>query len=180
MVSSGGRKNRGGSMAGSRRQFLTDTPLGMLGAMAALAALPAKAQNPTELPPGAPPAFGTSPPVGPEVSVATFTEAEKLVQIEMSAPDLAQAALSWRTNLASVYERRTGPHKAAIESTVAPWSRWDPVLPGRKAGPEHDRFVRSAVDPGPLPAKDEDIAFAPLTRLSRWIEEKKLSSERLT
>ncbi len=166
-------------MARSRREFLTDTSLGVLGAMA-VAAAPTLAQNPTELPPGAPPAFGTSPPVGPEVSVATFTAAEKLVQIEMSAPDLAQAASSWRTNLASVYERRTGPHKVAIESTVAPWSRWDPVLPGHNAGPDHDRFVRSTGDPGPLPAKDEDIAFAPLTRLSRWVEQKKLSSERLT
>jgi Asp-tRNA(Asn)/Glu-tRNA(Gln) amidotransferase A subunit family amidase len=166
-------------MAKSRREFLTDTSLGVLGAMA-VAAAPALAQNPAELPPGAPPAFGTSPPVGPAVSVATFSEAEKLVQIEMSAPDLAQAASSWRTNLASVYERRTGPRKVAIESTVAPWSRWDPVLPGHQAGPEHDRFVRSSADPGPLPAKDEDIAFAPVTQLSRWIEEKKLSSERLT
>jgi len=164
-------------MAKSRREFLTDTSLGVLGAMAAV---PALAQNPTELPPGAPPAFGTSPPVGPEVSVATFTEAEKLVQIEMSAPDLAQAASSWRTNLASVYERRTGPHKVTIETAVAPWSRWDPVLPGQKAGPERDRFVRSEADPGPLPPKDEDIAFASVTQLSRWIEQKKLSSERLT
>ena len=166
-------------MAKSRREFLPDTSLGVLGAMA-VAAAPALAQHPSELPPGAPPAFGTSPPVGPEVSVTTFTEAEKLVQIEMSAPDLSQAASSWRTNLASVYERRTGPHKVAIEATVAPWSRWDPVLPGHKAGPEHDRFVRGAADPGPLPAKDEDIAFAPVTQLSRWIEQKKLSSERLT
>ena len=34
--------------------------------------------------------------------------------------------------------------------------------------------------PGPLPANDEDIAFAPLTQLSRWIETRKLTSERLT
>jgi Asp-tRNA(Asn)/Glu-tRNA(Gln) amidotransferase A subunit family amidase len=32
----------------------------------------------------------------------------------------------------------------------------------------------------PLPAKDEDIAFAPVTELSRWIEMRRLSSERLT
>jgi len=167
-------------MAKSRRQFLADTPLAMLGAMAALAAVPAKAQNPAELPPGAPPAFGTSPPVGPEVSVATFTEAEKLVQVEMTTQDLAQAATTWRTNLAAVYERRTGPRKVTIDTTDAPWARWSPVLPGQKAGPEEDRFVRSAADPAPLPAKDEDIAFAPVTHLSRWIEQKKLSSERLT
>ena len=37
-----------------------------------------------------------------------------------------------------------------------------------------------AIDPGPLPASDADIAFAPLTQLSRWIERRKLTSERLT
>jgi len=63
---------------------------------------------------------------------------------------------------------------------VAPWSRWDPVLPGEKAGAERARFVRSKTDPGPLPANDRDIAFARLTQLSRWMEEKKLSSVRLT
>jgi Asp-tRNA(Asn)/Glu-tRNA(Gln) amidotransferase A subunit family amidase len=31
-----------------------------------------------------------------------------------------------------------------------------------------------------LPANDEDIAFAPVTQLSRWIEGRQLSSERLT
>jgi Asp-tRNA(Asn)/Glu-tRNA(Gln) amidotransferase A subunit family amidase len=169
-------------MAKSRREFLTDTSLGVFGAIAAMAADPtsAKAQNPSELPPGAPPAFGTSPAVGPQVSVTTFTEAEKLVQIEMTTPDLEQAASSWRSNLAAVYERRTGPRKVAIPTTEAPYSHWDPVLPGQKSGPEHDRFVRSGGDPEPLPAKDEDIAFAPLTQLSRWVETEKLSSERLT
>jgi Asp-tRNA(Asn)/Glu-tRNA(Gln) amidotransferase A subunit family amidase len=31
-----------------------------------------------------------------------------------------------------------------------------------------------------LPEKDDEIAFAPVTHLSRWIEERKLASERLT
>src|SRR5207244_7721593 len=31
-----------------------------------------------------------------------------------------------------------------------------------------------------LPASDEDIAFATVTQLSRWIEQRKLTSERLT
>jgi Asp-tRNA(Asn)/Glu-tRNA(Gln) amidotransferase A subunit family amidase len=83
-------------------------------------------------------------------------------------------------NVAAVYERRTGPRKVALEPALAPWSRWDPVLPGEKRGPERDRFILSATDPGPLPAKDDEIAFAPLTRLSRWIENRKLTSERLT
>ena len=32
----------------------------------------------------------------------------------------------------------------------------------------------------PLPAADSDIAFAPVTQLARWIETRKLTSERLT
>ncbi len=170
-------------MSKSRRKFLTDTSLGLLGA-AVLSPIMAESQTqtpqPTEPQPGAPPAFGTATPVGPEVSSTTFVEAEKLMQIKLSSADRDLAAASWRTNLAPVYERRTGPHKAELESTLAPWSHWDPILPGHKRGPERDQFVRSKTDSGPLPTNDADIAFAPLTHLARWIEQRKLSSERLT
>ncbi len=54
------------------------------------------------------------------------------------------------------------------------------MLPGMKSGPDQDRFVRSQNDSGPLPANDEDLAFSTLTKLSRWIEERKLTSKRLT
>jgi len=169
-------------MAKSRRQFLTVTSMGVLGAAAALrsAGQNMPAQTPQDLPPGAPPAFGAGPAVGPEVSTTTFAEAEKLVQFEMTAAERAVGAGSWRKTMAAVYERRTGPRKLALESTLAPASRWDPVLPGQKSGPERDRFVRSSTDSTPPPARDEDIAFAPVTQLSRWIETRKLTSERLT
>jgi len=171
-------------MLKSRRHFLALSSLGMLGAAAALrgqAQSPAnQAQTPSSPPPGEPSAFGVGPSVGPEVSSATFAEAEKLVQVEMTAADRALAAGNWRTTMAPLYERRTGPHKLALEPTLAPATRWDPVLPGQKAGLLRDRFVRSKVDPGPLPANDADIAFAPVTQLSRWIEGRKLTSERLT
>ena len=171
-------------MLKSRRHFLALSSLGMLGAAAALrgqAQSPAnQAQTPSSPPPGEPSAFGVGPSVGPEVSSATFAEAEKLVQVEMTAADRALAAGNWRTTMAPLYERRTGPHKLPLEPTLAPATRWDPVLPGQKAGLLRDRFVRSKVDPGPLPANDADIAFAPVTQLSRWIEGRKLTSERLT
>jgi Asp-tRNA(Asn)/Glu-tRNA(Gln) amidotransferase A subunit family amidase len=127
-----------------------------------------------------PPAFGTAKPAGPEVSVGTFLDAEKLVQVELSKNELAQTAGSWRVNMAPLYERRVGPKKVELETRLAPWSRWDPVLPGKKAGPARNEFVRSKAEAGPLPANEEDIAFATVTQLSRWIETKKLSSERLT
>lgn len=164
-------------MSKSRRQFLTQTSLGLL---AAATTYRSYAQQPADLPPGAPPAFGAGPAVGPEVSVSTFAEAEKLMQVELSAAERVMAANSWRKTMAALYERRTGPRKVALEPTLAPASRWDPALPGIKIGPSRDRFIRSQADPGPLPANDEDIAFASVTKLSRWIERRKLSSDRLT
>src|ERR1700735_310815 len=166
----------GGYMSKSRREFITATSLGLLAA-----AIPGHAQDQKpELPPGAPPAFGTGQAVGPKVSPETFVEAEKLVQVELNATECDTAAASWRVNMAPLYERRTGPHKVELDSTLAPYSRWDPVLPGQKTLPARDRFVRSDSDPAPLPANDEDIAFASVTQLSRWVEQRKLSSERLT
>ena len=53
-------------MAKSRRQFLTITSMGILGASAALQGQNTAQQNPADLPPGAPPAFGAGPAVGPE------------------------------------------------------------------------------------------------------------------
>ena len=40
-------------------------------------------------------------------------------------------------------------------------------------------IVRSEIDPGRLPTDDQDIAYAPVTSLSRWIERGELSSVRL-
>jgi Asp-tRNA(Asn)/Glu-tRNA(Gln) amidotransferase A subunit family amidase len=167
----------------SRRQFMTEASM-LLGA----AAMPqASTQNPAQQPtsptagtPGAPPAFGTAPAVGPEVTPATFAEAEKLVQFPMSEKDRAEAAGNWRQSMAALYERRTGPRAVPIPDAVAPYSNWNPVLPGQSQGPTQDVFVRSAIDPGPLPPSDAEIAFAPVTRLSRWIETRQLTSERLT
>ena len=83
--------------------------------------------------------------------------------------------------MAPVYERRTGPRKISLPPSVAPGSCWDPVLAaGSPAGPARDRFLRSKTGPGPLPANDRDLAFAPVTRLARWIEARQLTSERLT
>ena len=170
-------------MPKSRRHFLTETSLGLLGAAVASGSTregPELLEEPTQLPPGAPPAFGTGPAVGPEVSPTTLAEAEKLVQVELTTADRALAAQSWRVNLASLYERRTGPRTVAIEPLLAPFSRCHSVLPGQPSGPQRDQFIRSKSDPGPLPPSDADIAFAPVTQLSRWIEQHKLTSARLT
>jgi Asp-tRNA(Asn)/Glu-tRNA(Gln) amidotransferase A subunit family amidase len=176
---------RGGFMSKSRREFLTRASFGFAAAAVAPVIAAAedkteKSQEPTQPPPGAPPAFGTGPAVGPEVSPATFAEAEKLAQVQLTNSERTVAAETWRVNLASVYERRTGPRKVALEPSFAPWSRYASALPGEHVGPQRDQFLRTKSDPGPLPTNDADIAFAPVTRLSRWIEQRKLTSERLT
>src|SRR5262249_41311747 len=63
-------------------------------------------QNPKEPPPGAPPAFGTGPAVGPEVSNNTFSEAGKLVQFQLDETERGEAARSWRQNMAVPFEAR--------------------------------------------------------------------------
>ena len=128
---------------------------------------------------GAPPTFGTGPVSGPPVTTQTFAEAEKLVQVEMTPAERQQAAESWRSSMAQYFERRTGPRTVALTDADAPATVWNPSLPGVTSVTISDRFVRS-VSNAPLPSSDTDIAFAPVTQLSRWIESKQLSSERLT
>ena len=179
-------------MARSRREFLAKGSMGLVAA--ALAASAAEGQVP-QLPlgpqipgtPGAPGAFGTSPVTGPEVSVETFLQAEKLVQVEMTPKDLAEAAGNWRQSMAAVYERRVGPRKVAIGYDVAPATVWNPLMPkvqgvaaevGVHRAPRGMTAV-SILGGGP-PKTDEAIAYATVAELAPWISERKLTSERLT
>jgi Asp-tRNA(Asn)/Glu-tRNA(Gln) amidotransferase A subunit family amidase len=173
-------------MAKTRREFLTEAAVGLAGVAASAAGAipveaqdPAQQQNPSQLPPGAPPAFGTGQGMGPQVSVDTFVQAEKLMQVELTKPQLEQAASSWRGNISFMYERRTGPRKVDLPASVVPYSTWNPALPGIPIGPKENRFVRSLSVPA-LPASDESIAYSPVSHLSRWIETKQITSTRLT
>src|SRR5262245_3293265 len=129
---------------------------------------------------GAPPTWGTGAGAGPPVTPATFAEAEKLMQVTMTPSERQQAADSWRQSLAIYLERRAGPRKITIADTDAPATLWNPMLPGLTLPSATDRFVRSTPDSKPLPSSDDDIAFAPVTQQSRWIESRQLTSERLT
>jgi Asp-tRNA(Asn)/Glu-tRNA(Gln) amidotransferase A subunit family amidase len=165
----------------TRRQFLIRAPLGLLVAAAGCGheAPPSTSQS-TPVTPGAPPTFGTGAASGPAVTPATFAEAEKLLQVTLTPAERQQAADSWRQSLAPYLERRTGPRNVALAATDPPATLWNPILPGTMARTSRDRFVRSRVAGVPLPSSDDAIAFAPVTQLSRWIESRQLTSERLT
>jgi Asp-tRNA(Asn)/Glu-tRNA(Gln) amidotransferase A subunit family amidase len=165
----------------TRRQFLITAPIAVLvTATACRRSSPSTNSAPAPETAGAPPTFGTGAEAGPPVTPDTFAEAEKLMQVTMTATERQQAADTWRTSLAQYLERRTGPRKVAIAATEAPAALWNPMLPGIAAQPARDQFVRSKEQSAELPSSDDDIAFSPVTQLSRWIESKKLTSERLT
>ncbi len=163
-------------MSNSRRYFLSR-------ASAALAALSAACRKPpaesSAATPGAPPAFGTSPDFGPPVSPGTFSEAEKLVQFR-----LRPASARWPPAIgARAWPLFTSAVPGRASSRLRP--TWRPPRAGTRCfpacpPPPRDRFVRTPKAADPLPANDQDIAFAPVTQLSRWIETRQLTSERLT
>jgi Asp-tRNA(Asn)/Glu-tRNA(Gln) amidotransferase A subunit family amidase len=162
----------------SRRHFLSRVFASLAAALAtACRRTPAES---TTLPPGAPPVFGIAPHVGPSISPSTFAEAEKLVQFELGTQERQMAAGNWESAVAPLYEFRTGPRKFTPPPSLAPASRWDPSLPGLPAHATRDRFIRSPATADPLPTNDEEIAFATVSQFSRWIENRQLTSERLT
>ncbi|MGI4828451.1 MAG: amidase [Janthinobacterium lividum] len=167
-------------MANSRRKFLRNSSLGLVGAAMAGEAMATRKQTPQT--PGAPPAFGTAPPAGPAVSTDTLREAEKLVRVAYSEAHLQEAAGNWAQAMAPVYERRAGPRKLEIGYDVAPATVWNPEMTAFAQAPSMPAgsFEPSLSHPGPLPVKEEDIAFSTVVQLSGWIRTRKLTSERLT
>jgi Asp-tRNA(Asn)/Glu-tRNA(Gln) amidotransferase A subunit family amidase len=167
----------------SRREFLVKSTA-LLASAAAVAEQPpadeSNAAKSEKAPVGTPPAFATAPAFGPKVSSETFAAAEKLVQVDLTAPERAMAASGWRNSIAPLYERRVGPRKVQLSPALAPFSTWNSVLPEHGPVPQKDRFVRSQRDPGAVPSSDVLIASAPLWKLSRWVETRQVSSERLT
>src|SRR6202048_4786474 len=180
-TSSSDSQLQGEFMSASRRDFLTYSSLAALSAALDASLNPQAAPQNQQATPGAPTAFGTSPAVGPEVSPATFAEAEKLVQFEMTPAEREQAAGNWRVQMAPNYELRVGPRKLELEATLQPATLWNPAI--SQVGPLQEgkgTFTRGATAARPLPATEDEIAFAPVTQLSRWIESRDLTSERLT
>ncbi|HXX31782.1 MAG TPA: amidase [Myxococcaceae bacterium] len=156
----------------SRRRFLTRS------ALLAGAAVVARAEEAVAAPDdaGAAPPPGSGSAAGEGVTATTIAEAEKLPEVQYSAPERAQAASSWSINFGPTIADRRRYHP--LEHMV-PAQLWDPRIPGAPRGPERTRLVFSRALPA-LPTRDEDIAYAPLTALSTWLRSRKISSVRLT
>ncbi|MGA7259174.1 MAG: amidase [Terracidiphilus sp.] len=140
----------------------------------------AQVPQPQQQTPGAPTAFGTSPAVGPVVTSDDLAHAEKLVQATLTEAERAEAAGNWRMQMAPNYELRTGPRKLALEDTLSPATLWNPAIPQVQLDEGNGVFMPAMPPAGYLPRKKEDIAYAPLTQLAKWIESGDLTSEELT
>ena len=175
-------------MSHSRRQFLVSSTLASLSAAAlGQASQSTPAQQPANPgTPGATPVLSVLPATGPPVTPQEFAAAEKLMQVEMSPAERAEAAGNWRTSMAAVVERRVGPRKAALGEADVPATVWNPATmriatPASVPSAANDASLKF-IAPGdaPVPADDAALAFSSVLDLSRWIRERKLTSERLT
>lgn len=164
----------------TRRQFLIKAPLSVASmAVACRSNQKGATPNAAQSTPGAPVAFGTGAESGAPVSGEDFEHAGRLLQVEMTKAERDVMAASWRRTFSASMERRTGPRAVPFANGYPPGPVWDPARAVEFTPSSRERFVRSNEDPGPLPTRDVDIAFAPVTKLSRWIERRQLSCERL-
>ncbi|MCH8343853.1 MAG: amidase [Planctomycetes bacterium] len=158
----------------TRRGFLLSC-----GAVAASAAWPGRASSGPQEEPAEPRDLSDMNPIaegtGPPITSATLAEAEKLAAVEFTEAERAVILKGIKDDVARYQGRRS----QALANRLAPATVFDPRLPSVQVDAESRPIVRSKVDPDPLPTDDQDIAYAPVTSLSRWIERGELSSLRL-
>ena len=95
------------------------------------------------------------------INAATIAEAERLLGVGYSDAERLQML----DNIAGQIELAIKRRALRLPKGLAPATRFDPRLPGWK--PIDPGIFRPGADPvPPLPARDADIAFAPVTHLS--------------
>lgn len=164
----------------SRREFLLTTGIFAAGA---LMSAPAIAQ---QQPPNSPP---TSAPEQDEESIAGAASQPGTIDPAVIAAAETLAGITFTASQRDMMSKTIGEQVAMIASrqqlgplpnTLSPALRFDPRLPEMTFERQKGRIEWSKVDAGPIPDNDEDIAYAPVTRLAKWIQSGKLTSERLT
>ena len=111
-----------------------------------------------------------------DVKTLDLASAERLAGLEFD-PGEREMAVRGVTFHQRMYART---REVELPNGLGPATGFDPRLPGQAFATQQAPLARSDADPGPLPETDAEIAFAPLTRLSRWIEAGELTSVRLT
>lgn len=163
----------------SRRQFVAHALLA--GAASACAEGP-NATPKAPKPAPAPPAPVSPPPAaaaGDTVSAQTVAEAEKLLRFGSPPSAREQMARSWKTNMGPAFALRERP---PLDVSLAPATVWDPRSVATLAPqPKANRLVPSRRGGAmALPASEQELAHAPVARLSQWLRQRKIKSRALT
>jgi Asp-tRNA(Asn)/Glu-tRNA(Gln) amidotransferase A subunit family amidase len=110
-----------------------------------------------------------------DITLDIIAAAERMMGVNYSQTERQQMLDNLEGQIASAIARRSVP----LENAVPMALRFDPRLPGFTMPHGADALGMSIVAM-PLPAADEDIAFAPITHLATWIKSGALTSRRLT
>ncbi len=110
------------------------------------------------------------------VNKSVVAQCEKMLDLALTDDERTQIVATIDDQLESIRAIRA----VDFENGEAPALVFNPLLPGHMA-PEQSGGVRNAVaSAGTLPASEEDIAFAPVSRQAHWIRSKQISSRALT
>ena len=111
----------------------------------------------------------------PIITLDMIAAAEALVRVSYSMAERQQMLDNLEGQIASALQCRAVPMANSVPMAM----RFDPRLPAFAMPHAADALRLSAVT-APVPATDEDIAFAPVTHLAAWIKSGALTSRRLT
>ncbi len=139
----------------SRRDWMKLAP--------ALGAAAANAQNPSDA-------------TQPRIDKATLASSLKLAGLTFTDAQLDMMLPNINNNLRSYEALRT----VEIPLDTEPAIRFQPLLPGRKAPSGPSRFQPTSVAPMSRPKNLEDLAFLPVTQLSRLIASQSVTPIELT
>ena len=109
------------------------------------------------------------------ISADAIAGAETVMGIRYSDAERALMADNLQAQIDVARRRRVVP----LPDDLPPALRFDP-RPPTFTMPALAPFRPHLAEPAPLPDREEDVAFAPVSRLAAWIAARALSSERLT
>ncbi|MDB5541266.1 MAG: amidase [Devosia sp.] len=110
------------------------------------------------------------------LSSSDIESAEKLLGVTYTAEERRQMLDNLEGQIESARLRRA----VALPNSTPMASRFDPRLANFRMPHAAGSLRLSKIVAVPVPANDEDIAFAPVTRLSAWIASGAITSRRLT
>jgi Asp-tRNA(Asn)/Glu-tRNA(Gln) amidotransferase A subunit family amidase len=119
---------------------------------------------------------------GEEITPATIASAEEIAGLSFTAAEREMMVSDLKEQAGQIAEL----HKVTLDNGVEPAVVFDPLPPGVKppapAGPAAQRppMARSRPSGRARPAREEELAFLPVSELSELVRTRKLSSTELT